>query len=80
MSDPDSGQSAAPRNAPPDKAHPSGWRVDPAPDGRGAPPEPKPPMIPRSRVFVAILVGLLAVNFLLSFLTGGAPERQRGHW
>ena len=51
--------------------------MDPAPDGRGAPPEPKPPMIPRSRVFVAILVGLLAVNFLLSFLTGGAPERQR---
>jgi cell division protease FtsH len=51
--------------------------VDPAPDGRGAPPEPKPPMIPRSRAFIAFLIGLLAVNLLLSFLTSGAAERPR---
>jgi cell division protease FtsH len=34
-------------------------------------------MIPRSRAFIAFLLGLLAVNLLISFLTGGAPERPR---
>ena len=34
-------------------------------------------MIPRSRTFIAFLLGLLAVNLLLSFLTGGAPDRPR---
>ena len=51
--------------------------MDPAPDGRGAPPKSKPPMIPRSRWFIAILVGLLVVNVVISFVTGGAPSRQR---
>jgi cell division protease FtsH len=55
----------------------SRWRVDPASDGRGAPASPKPPMIPRSRTFVAILVGLLAVNLVISFVTGGPAERER---
>jgi cell division protease FtsH len=55
----------------------SGWRVDPAPDGRGAAPERKPPMIPRSRVFIAFLLGLLAVNLVISFVTGGPEDRQR---
>ena len=56
---------------PPQKADPSGWRVDPAPDGRGSPPESKPPMIPRSRLFIAILLGLLVVNLVISFVTSG---------
>jgi cell division protease FtsH len=68
--------SPAERSSPP-KADPSGWRVDPAPDGRGAPPESKPPMIPRSRAFIAILLGLLAVNLVISFVTGGPAARQR---
>jgi cell division protease FtsH len=34
-------------------------------------------MIPRSRVFIAFLLGLLAVNLLLSFLTSGPGERPR---
>jgi cell division protease FtsH len=51
--------------------------VDPAPDGRGAPPPEKPPMIPRSRAFIAFLLGLLAVNLLVSFLTSGPAERHR---
>jgi cell division protease FtsH len=51
--------------------------VDPAPDGRGAPPKEKPPMIPRSRAFIAFLLGLLAVNLLISFLTQGPGERPR---
>ena len=51
--------------------------MDPAPDGRGAPPKPKPPMIPRSRTFIAFLLGLLAVNLLISFLTSGGPSRPQ---
>jgi cell division protease FtsH len=62
---------------PPQQADRSGWRVDPARDGRGAPRESKPPMIPRSRTFIAFLVGLLAVNLVLSFITGGPEERER---
>jgi cell division protease FtsH len=62
---------------PPPAQHPKGWRVDPAPDGRGAPPPEKPPMIPRSRAFVAFLLGLLAVNLLISFLTSGPADRPR---
>jgi cell division protease FtsH len=62
---------------PPPKTERSGWRVEPAPDGRGAPPEPKPPMIPRSRLFIAFLLGVLAVNLVLSFVTSGPPDRDR---
>jgi cell division protease FtsH len=61
----------------PPKPHPKGWRVDPAADGRGAPPESKPPMIPRSRAFFAFLIGLLVVNLVISFVTGGPPGRER---
>jgi cell division protease FtsH len=66
-----------PESSSPPKTHPTGWRVDPAPDGRGAPPESKPPMIPRSRLFIAILLGLLVVNVVISFVTSGPPNRQR---
>ncbi len=34
-------------------------------------------MIPRSRAFIAFLLGLLAVNLLISFLTSGPGERAR---
>jgi cell division protease FtsH len=34
-------------------------------------------MIPRSRTFIAILLGLLVVNLVLSFITRGPPERER---
>jgi cell division protease FtsH len=51
--------------------------VDPAPDGRGAPPQQKPPIIPRSRVFIWILFGLLAVNVLLAILTSGPESRPQ---
>jgi cell division protease FtsH len=66
-----------PPKTPSPEQHPAGWRVQPAPDGRGAPPKPKPPMIPRSRTFIAFLLGLLAVNLLISFLTSGAADRPR---
>jgi cell division protease FtsH len=34
-------------------------------------------MFPRSRAFLAFLVGLLALNLLISFLTGGPQERRQ---
>ncbi|MFL5908586.1 MAG: ATP-dependent zinc metalloprotease FtsH [Solirubrobacterales bacterium] len=34
-------------------------------------------MIPRSRAFIGFLLGLLALNLLLSFLTGGPADRAR---
>ena len=34
-------------------------------------------MIPRSRMWIAFLLGLLAVNLLISFLTSGAADRPR---
>ena len=37
----------------------------------------KPPMIPRSRQFIAILVVLLAINLVISFVTGGPEDRER---
>jgi cell division protease FtsH len=34
-------------------------------------------MIPRSRTFIAFLIGLLVVNIVISFVTGGPEDRQR---
>jgi cell division protease FtsH len=61
---------------PPRKPERSGQRVDPVPGGRGAA-ERKPPMIPRSRQFIAILLGLLALNLVISFVTRGPADRER---
>jgi cell division protease FtsH len=55
----------------------SGWRVDPAPDGRGAPAPPKRPMIPWGRRFIWFVLALLALNLVLSFMTGRPEERRR---
>ncbi len=50
-----------------------GWRVSPAPDGRGAPPtQPRPPH--RSRWFLWFVLGLLALNWLSLLLA--APSGQ----
>jgi cell division protease FtsH len=55
------------------------WRVEPAPDGRGAPPPQRPPLMPRNRrgTFIGVLVALLAVNFILALATGGPEDRTR---
>jgi len=55
------------------------WRVEPAPDGRGAPPPARPPLMPRNRrgTFIGVLVALLAVNLLLALVTGNPAERAR---
>jgi cell division protease FtsH len=62
---------------PPPQTTKSGWRVDPAPDGRGAPAPSKPPMIPRGRLFIWSVLAILAVNLLFSFMTGRPEERER---
>jgi cell division protease FtsH len=72
-----SADKASPSKTPPTTPHPSGWRVDPAPDGRGAPPQQKPPIIPRNRAFIWILVGLLAVNLLIAILTSGPAGKPQ---
>jgi cell division protease FtsH len=58
---------------------PPSWRIEPAPDGRGAPPPKPPPMLPRNRrgTFIGILVALLAVNFILALATSQPTERTR---
>ena len=56
-----------------------GWRVTPAPDGRGARQNPVPPSSPRSRWWIAavIVVVLLAINLWVSSqaLKPNAPIR-----
>jgi cell division protease FtsH len=51
-----------------------GWRVAPAPDGRGAPEPPKPKPPHRSRWFLWLAVGLLAFNLSSVFLL--SPKGQ----
>ena len=62
---------------PPPRKTESGWRVDPAPDGRGMPARSKPPMFPRGRLFIWFVVALLALNLVVSFVTGRPEERVR---
>jgi cell division protease FtsH len=54
------------------------WKVEPAPDGRGAP-EQRPPLMPRNRrgTWIAILVALLAVNFIFALATSQPTKRTR---
>ncbi len=55
-----------------------GWRVAPAPDGRGAPSPPRARPPHRSRVFVWFAVGLLAFNLASVFLLSpGGQERVK---
>jgi cell division protease FtsH len=55
-----------------------GWRVAPAPDGRGAPDAPKPPPAHRSRGFAWFVVGVLLFNLASVFVfSPGAQQRVR---
>ncbi len=72
-------RSPDPRTPPPppaDKDKP-GWRVTPAPDGRGAKPE-RQPMIPWSpRRFIVILVSLLLLNWVIVQVFAPAEKEIR---
>jgi cell division protease FtsH len=77
---PASSSSNAPeRPAPSRESKPPSWRVEPAPDGRGAPPPGRPPIMPRNRrgTFIGILLALLAVNFILALVTSRPTERTQ---
>ena len=78
---PDRRRDLAARRAAEDPARPerpgsAGWKVDPAPDGRGAPPQDKPPLVPRNGRFLVFLLALLALNLVVSFTTGDPPRRE----
>ena len=84
MPDTPSSSSSSPQSAPEREPSREGgdipsWRVEPAPDGRGAPPPQRQPLMPRNRrgTFIGILVALLAVNFILAFVTGSPEDRAR---
>src|SRR3954464_15302395 len=65
--------------APAPHRHPSGWRVQPAPDGRGAPEGDKPrsPFGGVGRRWVWIVLLLLAINFWVTSLIPSGHERVR---
>src|SRR4051794_7930513 len=62
----------------PERQHPSGWRVQPAPDGRGAPDHPpRSPWSIFGRRWLILVLVLLAVNFWVSSLIPSGEERIR---
>src|SRR5918992_3858954 len=62
---------------PPPRKDKPGWRVAPAPDGRGAKPQ-RQPMLPWSpRRFIVILLSLFVLNWLLVQLFAPAEEEIR---
>jgi cell division protease FtsH len=76
---PDPNQAQDPRKAVPPAPMPrdkGGWRVAPAPDGRGLPDEHKPPPPHRLRGFWIFVLALLAINWL-SVLLFQPPGQQR---
>ncbi len=62
----DTGKAVPPSGLPRDK---QGWRVAPAPDGRGMPDEHKPTPPHRLRGFWLLLIGLLAINWLFVLIS-----------
>jgi cell division protease FtsH len=79
MADPPARRPSTPRGrAQPPSPGSHGWRVTPAPDGRGAHRPAKTPNSPRSRWWIAaVVVGLLALNLWISSqaLQPNAPVR-----
>src|SRR4028118_1539758 len=54
------------------------WRVEPAPDGRGAPKAPGgKSMLPRGPRWWTIIAVVLAINLAISYATGSPEERTR---
>jgi cell division protease FtsH len=53
-----------------------GWRVAPAPDGRGTPEEHKPPPPHRMRGFWMFFLGLLALNWIFVLLFQPSSEQR----
>src|SRR4051812_14580923 len=66
---PDPAPAEPPATAPPPAQRGPGWHVDPAPDGRGKPPDGKAPMLPWARRWLPFFIALLVLNLVLSFAT-----------
>src|SRR3954463_1954924 len=77
MTVPDPSPAASKPQRPPSTDERKGWRVEPAPDGRGAPPQPKPPMLPRGRRWIALIIGLFVLNFVAAFIFNGPQQRTQ---
>jgi cell division protease FtsH len=60
-----------------DHDHPKGWRVQPAPDGRGMPPQKPPGIRALGPRFVWFVLILLAINIWVSSLIPSGHERIR---
>src|SRR4051794_40414336 len=60
-----------------DHEHPKGWRVQPAPDGRGMPPQKPPGLRALGPRFIWFVVILLAVNIWISSLIPSGHDRIR---
>src|SRR3954465_2953776 len=60
-----------------DQEHPKGWRVQPAPDGRGMPPQKPPGLRALGPRFIWFVVILLAVNIWISSLVPSGQEGTR---
>ena len=64
--------------AAPDRQHPKGWRVQPSPDGRGTPPEPRrSAWFGFGRRWLLIVLALFALNVWISSLIPSGPDRIR---
>jgi cell division protease FtsH len=68
---------SSPSTARPDHEHPKGWRVQPAPDGRGMPPQKPPGLRALGPRFLWFVVILLALNLWLTSLIPSTHERVR---
>src|SRR5579862_4466180 len=68
---PGTDKTATPGPMPRDKR---GWRVAPAPDGRGMPEEHKPPPPHRLRGFWLFFLALLAINWILVLVAQPSTE------
>src|SRR6266513_542089 len=61
-----------------DHRHPSGWRVQPSPEGRGMPPNQRPPLFRNfGWRFIGFLAVLLALNLWISTLIPSGHQRIR---
>jgi len=60
-----------------DQEHPQGWRVQPAPDGRGMPPQKPPGLRALGPRFIWFVIILLAINIWVSSLIPSGHERIR---
>jgi cell division protease FtsH len=74
---PSSPTTPLPDRANADREHPQGWRVQPAPDGRGMPPQKPPGLRSLGPRFVWIVLILLAINIWVTSLIPSGHERIR---